>query len=787
VAHATRGRFAWRCCFPFEQSHAAALPEQVLGKEERSLASLLRAFLAVPQDKRHQAADWRARPLPPALRTYARSDVHWLLQLADCLVARLAAEGAAGGAAAAADARERARDKRRARRRAADTALLGGLVPPLPAVAMRGVNGAAGGATTETAESDTAARRRGRGSDSSGGGSGRGSSSSSGSGEEDSSGDERENEAAAAAAAAARAAPQGWQQAEGRGADGAAAARLQHLAAQFGRLEARLAQAEAQLGGAAGAAAAGLRPQQQAAQKRAKPAPTAPAGPSARTGPKLRPATKAVKAKASQAADELGAVEDAPTAAAAAAAVAAAAAAAAAAAHPLLASAIRKSQAMTQRLWQKTPAATVVRNAASAVLRRHWQQLALQQKLREGLASGLASPVLGAATPPGLATPPPGLATPPPGLATPPAGFATPPLGPASPRGIATSPGLATPPPGGGPRPAAAGPNPDGQVLAVRDAVYALCAWRDAVARADDEGPQFVLLDAALLDLAARPPAGAGELLERAAVAARLASGAAAAGSPECPQRYEVSGPLRRDAKRLVALIADARAGLLPAPDVHGDPLLGAATGGHAGRGAGRAAGSGNAQVEVNKEERRRQRMISKFSVKSQVGTLQRGACKVRSPPMQASRPGWVRGRFFQGAEQAAVRGDGGRGRASSLSTCAPPHALARSPTGSRRPAPLGPRQVYENCRMLSADGRLLCHCDAKKLQWYVDKGIAEKVRGRGRGLGGTGCEGGPQLQSEGCRDTKKPPSCTPENRAMQSCCRRCRRRRRCCCCICER
>ena len=26
---------------------------------------------------------------------------------------------------------------------------------------------------------------------------------------------------------------------------------------------------------------------------------------------------------------------------------------------------------------------------------------------------------------------------------------------------------------------------------------------------------------------------------------------------------------------------------------------------------------------------------------------------------------------------------------------------------------------VYQNCKMLSADGSLLCHCDLRKLKWY--------------------------------------------------------------------
>ena len=28
-------------------------------------------------------------------------------------------------------------------------------------------------------------------------------------------------------------------------------------------------------------------------------------------------------------------------------------------------------------------------------------------------------------------------------------------------------------------------------------------------------------------------------------------------------------------------------------------------------------------------------------------------------------------------------------------------------------------RKVYENCRMLSQDGSLLCFCDMRKINWY--------------------------------------------------------------------
>jgi ribonuclease D len=64
---------------------------QVLGREERSLANLLRRYCSVTQDKTHQTADWRLRPLPRELQQYARGDVHWLPYLAGRLVAELQA------------------------------------------------------------------------------------------------------------------------------------------------------------------------------------------------------------------------------------------------------------------------------------------------------------------------------------------------------------------------------------------------------------------------------------------------------------------------------------------------------------------------------------------------------------------------------------------------------------------------------------------------------------------------------------------------------------------------
>ncbi|BDA45050.1 probable exosome component 10 at N-terminal half [Coccomyxa sp. Obi] len=66
---------------------------QVLGYEERSLAHLLHKFCGVTANKQHQLADWRARPLAEELVEYARTDVHFLLYIANVLRAELAARG----------------------------------------------------------------------------------------------------------------------------------------------------------------------------------------------------------------------------------------------------------------------------------------------------------------------------------------------------------------------------------------------------------------------------------------------------------------------------------------------------------------------------------------------------------------------------------------------------------------------------------------------------------------------------------------------------------------------
>ncbi|XP_024960832.1 protein RRP6-like 3 isoform X2 [Cynara cardunculus var. scolymus] len=61
----------------------------VLSKPQRSLAYLLETYCGVTTNKLYQREDWRQRPLPTDMVEYARMDAHYLLYIADCLVAEL--------------------------------------------------------------------------------------------------------------------------------------------------------------------------------------------------------------------------------------------------------------------------------------------------------------------------------------------------------------------------------------------------------------------------------------------------------------------------------------------------------------------------------------------------------------------------------------------------------------------------------------------------------------------------------------------------------------------------
>ncbi|KAF8440803.1 ribonuclease H-like domain-containing protein [Boletus edulis BED1] len=65
----------------FDTFHASKLLEF----PKHSLAYLLETYCDFTPDKRYQLADWRIRPLPAEMSTYARSDTHFLLYVYDAL------------------------------------------------------------------------------------------------------------------------------------------------------------------------------------------------------------------------------------------------------------------------------------------------------------------------------------------------------------------------------------------------------------------------------------------------------------------------------------------------------------------------------------------------------------------------------------------------------------------------------------------------------------------------------------------------------------------------------
>ena len=73
----------------FDTMYAA----RVLGYTLVGLDNMLSEKLGIKVDKRHQKADWGARPLTPAQINYARFDTHYLFQLRDMLEAELEAKG----------------------------------------------------------------------------------------------------------------------------------------------------------------------------------------------------------------------------------------------------------------------------------------------------------------------------------------------------------------------------------------------------------------------------------------------------------------------------------------------------------------------------------------------------------------------------------------------------------------------------------------------------------------------------------------------------------------------
>jgi ribonuclease D len=78
--------------FGFEFAHLfdTMYAGRVLGYPLVGLDNMLSEKLRITLDKRHQKADWGARPLTPAQINYARFDTHYLFQLRDILEKELA-------------------------------------------------------------------------------------------------------------------------------------------------------------------------------------------------------------------------------------------------------------------------------------------------------------------------------------------------------------------------------------------------------------------------------------------------------------------------------------------------------------------------------------------------------------------------------------------------------------------------------------------------------------------------------------------------------------------------
>jgi len=79
--------------FTFVNLFDTMVAARVLGKQAVGLGSVLESEFGIQLDKRYQRANWGQRPLPPAQKTYARFDSHYLIDLRHRLQAELAESG----------------------------------------------------------------------------------------------------------------------------------------------------------------------------------------------------------------------------------------------------------------------------------------------------------------------------------------------------------------------------------------------------------------------------------------------------------------------------------------------------------------------------------------------------------------------------------------------------------------------------------------------------------------------------------------------------------------------
>lgn len=79
--------------FEFRNLFDTMQAARILGYQHVGLENILFDKFDVKVDKRHQKANWGARPLTPAQLDYARMDTHYLIALRDLLEAELRAKG----------------------------------------------------------------------------------------------------------------------------------------------------------------------------------------------------------------------------------------------------------------------------------------------------------------------------------------------------------------------------------------------------------------------------------------------------------------------------------------------------------------------------------------------------------------------------------------------------------------------------------------------------------------------------------------------------------------------
>lgn len=208
--------------------------------------------------------------------------------------------------------------------------------------------------------------------------------------------------------------------------------------------------------------------------------------------------------------------------------------------------------------------------------------------------------------------------------------------------------------------------------------LYALCEWRDAVARVEDESPRFVLSDRAILALAERVPSSHNSLL-------CTISNADEAVPVSDVTQYKTPLPspspvLLQNVRYLQSVLkhlpSESKNSSLDCMVSHLDTF--------------RKMKEISSRLwdlcSSSKDVMSWRNVEGHEEVKG--GQIDRGVeCRI---PRQ-----WKSGNF-----------EASRRRLVKKFSCKAP--------------------VYHNCRIYAGDGRLLCYCDRKKLDWYVQRGLAE-------------------------------------------------------------